>query len=289
MVTDYSKDADNLPPSLWIIAGPIGNLADLSKRAVQVLQSVDEILAEDTRHSRRLLDEYAITAAVSALHEHNETARLSGLIEHMQNGRQFALLSDAGTPLISDPGYRLVRACGDAGLRVSTVPGACAAVAALSVAGMASDQFHFYGFLPGKAGAREQQLQTIAGQTGSLVFYESPRRLLATLETMCQVLGEQREACLCRELTKQFETVKRLPLGALKDWISADNNQQRGEIVLLVAGKTDNQDSINAELAALYRDLASAFPPAKVAAIMARHLPVKKASLYALHHDQSSE
>ena len=281
MVTDQRKKTENSAPVLWVIATPIGNLSDFSARACEVLQQVDEVLAEDTRHSKRLLSEYNISKPVSALHEHNETARIDALVTQMHAGKSFALLSDAGTPLVSDPGYRLVRACGEAELLVSTVPGACAAIAALSVAGLPSDQFHFYGFLPGKANARRQQLQTLDNQQGSLIFYESPRRLIATLEDMFAVFGSDREACLCREMTKQFETIRRLPLQKLLAWVKEDTNQQRGEIVIVVSGNSEDRQTVPAEMVDLYRSLADVFPPAKVAAIMARHLPIKKADLYA--------
>jgi len=223
-------------PALWVVATPIGHLGDISQRAAEVFKQVDCIIAEDTRHSRILLNSLAINKPMLSLHEHNEQQRIPQLLQKVGKGESIALISDAGTPLISDPGFKLVQAFHKARLRVSPVPGACAAIAALSVAGLPSNRFHFEGFLPAKNKAREQRLQALMNVSDTLIFYESPKRLLATLQTMQQVFGDQRMACQCRELTKQFETVNLLPLSELIDLVEADSDQQRGEQVLLVAG-----------------------------------------------------
>lgn len=222
--------------TLYVVATPIGNLADLSPRAREVLASVDLIAAEDTRHSRKLLQHFGIGTSLTALHAHNERQRVEGLIERMHAGQSVALISDAGTPLISDPGFPLVRAALQAGLRVSPIPGPSAAMAALSVCGLPSDRFVFEGFLPAKGAARRARLAELASETRTVIFFEAPHRLLETLRDMAAVLGGAREATLARELTKTFETVRLSTLGGLAAWVGEDEDQQRGECVLVVAG-----------------------------------------------------
>ena len=200
---------------LYVVATAIGDNDDLSPRAKATLQAVSMIAAEDTRDAGRLLRELGITTPTTAVHDHNEAERVPMLIERMLAGESLALISDAGTPLISDPGYRVVAAAHEAGIRVSPVPGACAAIAALSAAGLASDRFHFEGFLSAKAGPRESRLQALAQTPHSLIFYEAPHRIVDTLAAMTSVFGEQRLATLARELTKTFETIKRAPLAEL--------------------------------------------------------------------------
>ncbi|HEY5791037.1 MAG TPA: 16S rRNA (cytidine(1402)-2'-O)-methyltransferase [Gammaproteobacteria bacterium] len=219
-----------------MVATPIGNLADIGQRALAVLGAVELVLAEDTRHSRRLLDHYAIRTRLAALHEHNERAALPGLLEQLAAGHDLALVSDAGTPLISDPGFRLVRAARAQGFQVSAVPGPCAAICALSVAGLPTDRFLFAGFLPAKAGQRRTELATLAAETATVVLYEAPRRLLETLDDLVAVFGPARRAVLARELTKLHETVLDGTLAELRERLASDPEQRLGEAVLLVAG-----------------------------------------------------
>lgn len=221
---------------LHVVATPIGNLGDLSPRALATLKQVDLVAAEDTRHTRHLLAAFGLSAKLVALHEHNEAERSPQLVQRMLAGEEIALVSDAGTPLISDPGFRLVRAAREAGIPVSPLPGACAAIAALSVAGIASDRFVFEGFLPSRTGARRERLQVLASESRTLIFYESSHRILATLADMAGIFGANRAAVLARELTKQYETVLDGGLGDLHQRVEADPDQQRGEFVVLVEG-----------------------------------------------------
>jgi len=195
------------PGKLWIVATPIGNLDDLSARAQAILRQADLIAAEDTRHSAALLQHYAIATRRVALHEHNEREASADLVQRMRDGAQIALISDAGTPLVSDPGFRLVRAAREAGIVVSPVPGACAAIAALSAAGLPSDRFVFEGFLPAKSAGRRARLQALRGETRTLIFYESSHRIVEALDDLAGVFGADRHAVVARELTKLFETV----------------------------------------------------------------------------------
>jgi 16S rRNA (cytidine1402-2'-O)-methyltransferase len=228
---------------LWVVATPIGNLDDCSPRAQQVLRQVDLIACEDTRHSASLLKHFGIATRTLAVHEHNEREVSGDLVRRMHEGAQIALICDAGTPLISDPGFRLVRAAREAGIAVSPVAGPCAAIAALSVAGLASDCFVFEGFLPAKSAARRAHLQALIGETRTLIFYESSHRIVESLTDMAQVFGAARHAVLARELTKLFETVLDGPLQELVQRVSTDTDQQRGEFVLLVAGAGDDADA----------------------------------------------
>ncbi len=220
---------------LYVVATPIGHLDDFSPRACTVLRSVFRILAEDTRHSARLLQHYAIDTPMMALHEHNEQSESAHCLQLLQDGKHLALISDAGTPLISDPGYRLVRLCQEQGIKISPVPGASAMVAALSVAGLASDRFVFEGFLPARSTGRRERLISLAREERTMIFYEAPHRVAACLQDMLDVWGS-RKVCLCRELTKQFETVRLDDLAVLTEWVHADPMQQRGELVLVVEG-----------------------------------------------------
>jgi 16S rRNA (cytidine1402-2'-O)-methyltransferase len=221
---------------LYVVATPIGNLDDMTDRARTILQQVDLIAAEDTRHSGRLLEHYGIRRQLVSLHDHNESDRASQLLAHLQRGASVALVSDAGTPLISDPGFHLVQSVREAGYPVIPIPGACALIAALSVSGLPTDRFYFAGFLPAKAQARRDQLLALQQQQGTLVFYESPHRLLDSLEAMVAVLGETRQLCLAREITKRFETFISGSLHQVLAQVKADPNQQRGEFVLLLEG-----------------------------------------------------
>ncbi len=266
---------------LYVVATPIGNLDDLGARAAAILRSADIIAAEDTRHSSRLLAHIgADPARLLSLHEHNETARTETLLRALREGRSVALISDAGTPLVSDPGFRLVAAMHEAGIRVSPVPGACAAVAALSAAGLPSDRFFFEGFLPATSAARRARLQVLQTQTGTLMFYEAPHRLLETLTDMREVLGDARMATLARELTKTYETIRRASLSALADFVASDSHQQRGEVVLLVQGAAVGAPSTSLDEATLLRALASELSATRAAKVAAQLLGQPKRELY---------
>ncbi|PSL15399.1 16S rRNA (cytidine1402-2'-O)-methyltransferase [Marinobacterium halophilum] len=271
-------------PVLYIVATPIGNLADLSERAREVLDSVDYIAAEDTRHSGRLLAHFNIKGQMISVHDHNERQRCEHIINLLGSGHSIALVSDAGTPLISDPGYHLVRAVREAGYRVSPVPGCCAFIAALSASGLPSDRFQFIGFLPSKSGARLQALEALAGNSETLVFYESTHRIVDSLGAMSQAFGADRYAVVARELTKTFETIHGDRLSALVEWVQADSNQQRGEFVVLVQGAAPDPrtDSIDPEAERILRILAKEMPPKKAAGVAAEITGEKKNRLYQL-------
>ncbi|MCK7543860.1 16S rRNA (cytidine(1402)-2'-O)-methyltransferase [Marinobacter bryozoorum] len=222
--------------TLFIVATPIGNLDDLSRRAEKVLASVDLVAAEDTRHSGRLLQHLGLNKAMWPLHDHNERERSGALLDRIAGGESVALVSDAGTPLISDPGYVLVRAARQRGIRVVPVPGACAMVAALSAAGLPTDRFLFAGFLPVKTVARSKVLESLSREESTLVFYESPRRVVALLEDICNTLGEGREVVLARELTKAFETWYSGSVTDVVDALRADAHSGKGEYVVMVGG-----------------------------------------------------
>lgn len=227
---------------LYVVATPMGNLQDMSHRAVAVLKRVDQIAAEDTRHSAKLLNHYGIATQRISLHEHNEQSQAQRLLNHIKEGKSVALICDAGTPLISDPGYRLVKAAHHAGIKVSPIPGACAAIAALSVSGLPTDRFVFEGFLPAKGAARRARLAALAEETRTLMFYESSHRITQSLQDMTACLGSERQAVVAREMTKTFETVKNASLEMLCRWLNADSNQQRGEFVVLVEGAASSPD-----------------------------------------------
>ncbi len=271
-------------PVLYIVATPIGNLADLSERAREVLGSVDHVAAEDTRHSGRLLAHFNIKVPMISVHDHNERQRAEHVINLLRNGESIALVSDAGTPLISDPGFHLVRAVREAGFKVSPVPGSCAFVAALSASGLPSDRFQFIGFLPAKSGARLQALEALAENTETLVFYESTHRIVDSLSAMAEAFGPGRYAVVARELTKTFETIYGDSLEGLLEWIQADANQQRGEFVVLVQGaeKVLDDECINPEAERILRILAKELPPKKAAGVAAEITGYKKNRLYQL-------
>jgi 16S rRNA (cytidine1402-2'-O)-methyltransferase len=265
---------------LWVVATPIGNLDDLSARAREVLGRVALIAAEDTRHSAPLLARYGIATRVVALHEHNERDEAERLVARLRGGDDVALISDAGTPLVSDPGFRLVRAARAAGIVVSPVPGACAAIAALSVAGLPSDRFVFEGFLPAKAAARRERLGELAGEARTLVFYESSHRVRECLDDMAAVFGAARPAVLARELTKLFETVIDADLATLVARVAADPNQSRGEFVLLVGGRPEQEDARLAEGRRVFALLREELPPARAAKLAAAISGAPRKALY---------
>lgn len=265
---------------LYIVATPIGHLADLSARAVQTLQDVDLIACEDTRHSKKLLFHFSIQTPLMALHDHNERDQVGQLLQNLKDGQSVALISDAGTPLISDPGYRLVKAAHEADIIVSPIPGACAAMAALSVAGLPSDRFYFEGFLSAKQVARMKRLSTLEPRLETLIFYEAPHRLLDTLSDMCDVFGGTRQVTLARELTKLHETIRLMPLSDLYEFAKADHNQCRGEIVLVVAGKESDIDSHLQEALRVYEILHQELSTKQAVVLAAKVTGVKKNQLY---------
>lgn len=265
---------------LYVVATPIGNLGDLSARAVEVLRSVDLIAAEDTRHSQRLLQHYAIDTPVMAYHDHSDERPVTRIGDCIAAGGSVALVSDAGTPLISDPGYRLVRSIQDAGFAVRPIPGACAAIAALSASGLATDRFLFEGFLPARAGPREKRLDKLVMESATLIFYEAPHRVLESLQAMAAAFGGTREAVLAREVTKTFETIRRGSLAELATFVADDSHQQKGEIVLLVAGVREQPTEITAGISALLRRLAEELPAKTAASVVADHTGLRKKQLY---------
>ncbi len=266
--------------TLYVVATPIGNLADLSPRAQEVLRSVAAICAEDTRHTGQLLSHFGIGKPLVALHDHNEEAMAERVVARLLGGESLALVSDAGTPLVSDPGFRLVRAARAAGVRVSPVPGACAAIAALSVAGLPSDRFVFEGFLPAKAAARRERLQRLAGETGTLVFYESSHRIVESLADMAAAFGGERPAAVARELTKLFETVLDGTLAQLRAAVEADDNQRKGEFVVMVQGAGDDEQAKIAEGRRLYARLHEHLPPSTAAKLAAELSGAPRKALY---------
>ena len=265
---------------LYIVATPIGNMGDITARAIDILKQVDIIACEDTRTSGKLLANFGIDTQTWAYHEHNSEIQTPKIIEMIQRGHSIALISDAGTPLISDPGYQLVQAAHAAGLSVVPIVGASAAIGALSVAGLPSDKFSFVGFLPAKTHGRVKQLEHYAERTETLIFYEAPHRIVVSLKDMASVFGNNRPATLCRELTKTFETVKKSTLGELAAFVEADNNQQKGEIVVVVGGNVNStldDDSIHDKLLLrLLEDLSVK----KAAALASDITGVKKNALY---------
>ncbi|MGD8570110.1 MAG: 16S rRNA (cytidine(1402)-2'-O)-methyltransferase [Gammaproteobacteria bacterium] len=265
---------------LYIVSTPIGNLGDITYRAVEVLRHAGLIVVEDSRHSAKLLQHYDITATRYVLHDHNERENSIHLIEKLQQGVDVALISDAGTPLISDPGYWLVQRAVENSIKVVPVPGPSAAIAALSVSGLPSDRFCFEGFLPAKAGARQKALQSLAGEPRTLIFYEAPHRIVDSLQDMVAVFGATRPAVVARELTKTFETVLRGSLESLLAQVSADPNQQKGEFVVLVQGIYQSQQISHTEQDHLLAVLLEAVPVKTAAALASKISGVKKNQLY---------
>ena len=271
----------SVPGRLWVVATPIGNLEDLCERAKRVLCDVALIAAEDTRHSAGLLTRIGSHAKTVAMHEHNEREQCGRLVEQLLAGSDIALISDAGTPLISDPGFRLVRAARAAGIVVSPVPGASAAIAALSVAGLPSDRFIFEGFLPSRASARCERLQALAADSRTLIFYESSHRIVDSLADMVTVFGATRDAVIARELTKLYETVLDGSLQSLLARVTADPNQQRGEFVVLVEGAAgDAADTVLAEGRRVFALLREELPPARAAKLAAAITGAPRKALY---------
>lgn len=274
--------------TLYVVATPIGNLADMSPRAVSVLEQVDLIAAEDTRHSQYLLAHYAIRTPMTPYHDHNETQQTPVLIEKLRAGASIALVSDAGTPLLSDPGYRLVNAAHEAGISVSPLPGPCAAIAALSAAGLATDRFMFAGFAPNKSTARKHFFEELAQETATLVFYESSHRIVDSLQDMLAVLGGQRLVLMAREISKTFETLHRAELATLCEWVQADANQQKGEFVLVVQGATRQSTGAALDVAAVLGILLEELPLKQASALAARITGEKRNLVYKMALDLES-
>jgi len=277
-----SGATDSTFGTLYVVATPIGNLDDMTPRALSVLKDVALIAAEDTRHSLRLLQHFGIQTPLAACHEHNEREDGGRFLGKLQAGESVALISDAGTPLISDPGYHLVRQARAAGVKVVPVPGACAVIAALSAAGLPSDRFIFEGFLPAKAAARASRLEALREEPRTLIFYEAPHRILESVQAMEAAFGGDRPAVLARELTKAFETLKGLPLAELRVFIESDSNQQRGECVVLVGGwiAPVGEDAISAEALRVLDLLLAEMPLKNAAALAAQITGVRKNLLY---------
>lgn len=281
-MSDRSAKTNAVPGTLYVVATPIGNLRDLSPRAADILGSVTLIAAEDTRHTRQLLQMFGIEARLTALHEHNEAARADTLLEAVRSGESLAVVSDAGTPLISDPGFNLIAAAREQGVPVVAIPGACAAIAALSIAGLPTDRFAFEGFLAAKSAARRAQLQSLSTEARTLLFYEAPHRIAETLRDMVDMLGGERSASLSRELTKRFETTYRGTLVQLAQQAASDADMARGEIVLVVAGATSGRAAMPLDVQKMLRVLASELAPAQAAKLTAKITGIGRAELYEL-------
>lgn len=272
--------ATSRPGRLHVVATPIGNLDDLSPRALRTLREAALVAAEDTRHTQQLLAANGVRTPMISLHDYNEAQQVDTLLARLRAGDDVALVSDAGTPLISDPGYRLVRAVREAGIEVSPVPGPCAAIAALSVAGIASDRFAFEGFLPAKSSARREKLQALAGEPRTLMFYESSHRIEEMLADLAALFGDGRRAVVARELTKRFETVLDGTLATLHARVAADSDQRRGEFVVIVEGAPEDADAALLEGRRLYALLAAHVSPSQAARIAAEFTGASRKQLY---------
>lgn len=281
--------ADISASTLYIVPTPIGNLGDITQRALKVLASVDLIAAEDTRHTGLLLQHFAINARLFALHDHNEQQKAEVLLAKLREGQSIALVSDAGTPLINDPGYHLVRLCREAGIRVVPLPGACAAIAALSAAGLPSDRFCYEGFLPAKSKSRCDTLRALEQEPRTIIFYESTHRLLDSLQDMVTVLGPDRYVVLAREITKTWESIFGAPVGELLAWVLDDENRRKGEMVLIVEGYHAVEEALPVEALRTLALLQAELPLKKAAALTAEIHGVKKNALYKYALEQQGE
>ena len=267
--------------TLFIVATPIGNLDDITFRAVETLKSVDLVLAEDTRHSQKILNHFNIKTPVSAFHDYNEREKCNTVIDKLKQGDSIALISDAGTPLISDPGYILVSAAKKNSVNVVPIPGPSALIAALSASGIPSDRFSFFGFLPSKQNARIKTLKTFASRPETIIVYESPKRIMATLTDMLFVFGEERKVCLAKELTKNFETILTTNIPNLIDYISADPGHQKGEFVLLISSTANKgQLELDQQLDRLLLVLCSEMGSSKAAKLAAKITGIDKKYCY---------
>ena len=266
--------------TLYIVATPIGNVTDISVRALHVLALVDAVACEDTRNTAHLLTRFGLSRPLIAAHQHNEREVADKLIERLQRGERIALVSDAGTPGVSDPGARIVDAVRAAGLRVMPLPGASAAVTALSASGLVNDQFYFVGFLPAKAKQRETALQKLQTVSASLVFYEAPHRILECVQALLEVFGPARQIVFARELTKLFEEIHRCPLGDAPAWIGADAHREKGEFVVLLEGAPEAGDAAEAEAERILQILLAECSVKQAANLTAQITGRKKNALY---------
>ncbi|MBU3070988.1 16S rRNA (cytidine(1402)-2'-O)-methyltransferase [Aestuariicella sp. G3-2] len=276
--------------TLYVVATPIGNLGDMVPRAVEILQTVDVIAAEDTRHSARLLDHFHITTPLVAYHDHTDERQVEALISRIKGGESMGLISDAGTPLVSDPGYRLVRRARQEGIRVVPVPGACAMIAALSASGLPSDRFSFEGFLPPKSGQRINRLQPLVSEERTLIFYEAPHRIQDCLTDMATIFGADREAVLAREITKTFETIRGGSLQELGEFVASDPNQRKGEMVVMVRGKPKpaQDQGLDAEAERIMTILLKDLSVKQASQLGAEITGLKKKALYQWALDQNN-
>ena len=274
---------------LYIVPTPIGNLEDMTLRALDVLRSADVIAAEDTRHSRHLVSHYDIETPLVSFHEHSGVDVIAGLVDRIIAGQVVALISDAGTPLVSDPGYELVQAVQAENLPVSAHPGACAAITALSAAGLPTHAFYFAGFMPAKSAARQKRLQEFSDIEATLIIYEAPHRIVALLEDAKTIFGSEREAVLARELTKTYETIRRDQLSTLTDWVAGDPNQQKGEIVVLIAPSSKKTESpADPRALQLLEALSLELPPKRASQLVAKAYDLNAKSLYQYLLDQKN-
>jgi 16S rRNA (cytidine1402-2'-O)-methyltransferase len=269
-----------VPGCLYVVPTPIGNLQDITQRALSVLAEVDWVAAEDTRHSKKLFQHYGIEARFLSLHEHNESQRSSLLIDKLLAGDSVALISDAGTPLISDPGYVLVNRCREKGIQVSALPGPCAAITALSAAGLPTDKFTFKGFFPVKQQALESVINSLAESQITSVYYEAPRRVLQTLSKMAEMLSPEQEIVIAKEISKTFETYQSGSATEVLEWLQEDTNHQRGEFVVIVGPAPQKDNGLPVDALGLLKLLLPQMPPKKASAIVAEHYGVKKNQVY---------
>lgn len=265
---------------MYIVATPIGNLFDISERAKQTLDSVDLVACEDTRHTSKLLQHLGLKKKLISLHEHNETDRIAQVASMLTEGQSIALVSDAGTPLISDPGYPLVQALRQQGFQITPIPGASAIITALSAAGLPTNRFTFEGFLPHKTGAKKEKLEELVQEPRTMVFYEAKHRILSTLEVMAEVFGEERQACVARELTKTFETFYSGNLTNILEQLQASSDHQKGEFVVMLAGNPEPMKANAMHTDKLLRLLVEELPPKKAAAIVSAVTGENKKELY---------
>lgn len=265
---------------LFVVATPIGHLDDITYRAIETLRNVDLIAAEDTRQSIALLKHFNINTPLTSCHDHNESHKIEQLIQKLKLGQSIALISDAGTPLISDPGFKLVRAAQAEQIRVTPIPGACAAIAGLSAVGLPSDRFSFEGFLPSKSSQRLITLEQLKSETQTLIFYEAPHRILACIQDMISVFGADRTVGFAREITKTFETIKQMTLAELSHWVEQDKNQQKGEIVLIVSGAAEKIDMQAVQLDHILQRLLADVSVKTAAQITADLFHIKKKIAY---------
>jgi 16S rRNA (cytidine1402-2'-O)-methyltransferase len=274
---------NNKSGNLYIVATPIGNLDDITVRALNIIQTVDYVAAEDTRHSSILLQHFNLKKQLISLHDFNEQQKSATLIKLLQQGKNIALISDAGTPLISDPGYRLVTLVQKANINIIPIPGPCAAITALCASGLPTDKFIFEGFLPAKETSRCHRFHELKTETRTLIFYETPHRVLASIINLLEIFGEQRQAVIARELTKKFETIFHGSLLEIKNWLESDSNQQKGEFVILVHGEESvKEQEINSEELKILQVLASELPPKQAASLASKIIGLSKNKLYAL-------